>query len=50
MKLPWPKHRSPCGLSWDDYYPKSYVYIPSESMKKFWQEHETQDETKKRTD
>ena len=50
MKLPWPKQRSPCGLSWDDYYPSSYIYKPSEAMLSFWKEHEkTQDETKKRT-
>lgn len=26
-------HRTPkTSLSWDDYYPKSYVYKPSESL------------------
>ena len=28
------------GLSIMDYYPKSYVYKPSERMKRFWKEHE----------
>jgi len=37
------------GLSIKDYYPKSYVYKPSERMKKFWKEHESRLETKKRT-
>jgi len=27
------RSRSPCALSWDDRYPESYNYVPSEIIK-----------------
>ena len=32
--------RKTMGLKLTDYYPKSYIYKPSERMLRFWKEHE----------